>query len=242
MIAGFIAWGPPQDENFVPLLAPLALFAAYGIFTLRRGAAAALDWFGALSFAFFAGLVWLGYIAMLTGVPGPVARNFARMAPGFVLHLRPLELVFALVLVLAWVYLVFFTGASPLRSVARWAGGIVLLWGTFTALWMPWVDYQKSYRAVALELKRRLPPRVPCLAERYLGISQAAALDYHGGIRARPYDVLKPAACRYVLVQGSPQHELDAPPSSGGLRWTKLADVGRAGDRAERYRLYRLDR
>jgi len=240
-IAGFIAWGPPQDENFVPLLAPLALLAAYGIFTLRRGAAAALDWFGALSFAFFAGLVWLGYIAMLTGVPGPMARNFSRMAPGFVLHLRPLELAFAALLVLAWLYLVFYTGASPLRSVARWAGGIVLLWGTFAALWMPWVDYQKSYRSVALALKAKLPPGTHCLAERFLGVSQAAALDYHGGIRTQSFDVLKPAACPLVLVQGSPKEEF-APPGSATVRWIKLADVGRPGDRSERYRLYRLQR
>jgi hypothetical protein len=118
---------------------------------------------------------------------------------------------------------------------------MVLLWGTFTALWMPWVDYQKTYRSVALQLKSKLPVGAPCLAERNLGVSQAAALDYHGGIRAQPYDVVKPAACPLVLVQGSPQHELDAPAGSG-LRWRKLADVGRPGDRAERYRLYRLER
>jgi hypothetical protein len=39
-----------------------------------------------------------------------------------------------------------------------------------------------------------------------------------------------------LLVQGSPKQELDAP----GAGWVKLADVGRPGDRGERYRLYRL--
>ena len=42
-----------------------------------------------------------------------------------------------------------------MRSVLRWAAGIVLLWGMFAMLWMPWADYQKSYRsrgaAAALE-------------------------------------------------------------------------------------------
>ena len=65
-------------------------------------------------------------------------------------------------------------------------------------------------------------------------MSQAAALDYHAGIRARPFDVLKPDSCRLLLVQGSQKHELDP-----GPRWTKLADVGRPGDKIERYRLYR---
>jgi len=236
-----IVWGPPADENLLPLLAPLSLFAAHGIFTLRRGAAAALDWFGALTFAVFAMGVWLGYVAMLTGVPTPVARNFARIAPGYIMPVHVLAILFALVLAAGWVYLVLYTAPSPLRSLMRWAGGMVLLWGTFAALWMPWVDYQKSYRSVALQLKSKLPVGAPCLAERNLGVSQAAALDYHGGIRAQPYDVVKPAACPLVLVEGSPQHELDAP-GGAGLRWRKLADVGRPGDRAERYRLYRLER
>src|SRR5947208_1306762 len=116
-----IVWGPPDDENLIPLLGPLSLLVAYGLLTLRRGAFAALDWFGALTFAVFAGLVWLGYIAMLTGVPAPVARNFARIAPGYMLALRPLAVGLALVLLAGWLYLIFFTRASPLRSVARWA-------------------------------------------------------------------------------------------------------------------------
>jgi hypothetical protein len=237
-----VIWGPPQDENLIPLLAPLALLAAQGMHTLRRGALAALDWFGSLTFAVFAGLVWLGYIAMLTGVPVPMARNFGRIAPGFVAHLQPLAVLFALALFAVWLYVVFFTPGAPLRSLARWAAGVVLLWGTFAMLWMPWVDYQKSYRSVALQLKSKLPVGAKCLAQRSLGVSQAAALDYHGGIRTQPFDVVKPTACPLVLVQGSPKHELDAPPSTGTTRWTKLADVGRPGDRAERYRLYRLEK
>jgi 4-amino-4-deoxy-L-arabinose transferase-like glycosyltransferase len=240
MVALQIRWGPPQDENFIPLLAPLALLASNAVFTLRRGAVAALDWFGVLSFGFFTVLVWLGYSAMTLGIPGPMARNFARIAPGFAAHFQPLPVLIAALLFLAWLYLIFFTPFSPLRSVARWAGGIVLLWGTFALLWMPWVDYQKSYRPVAIELRAKLPAGTRCLAQRWLGVSQAAALDYHGGIRAQPFDLARPNACPLLLVQGSPNNELGAPVSTAAAKWVKLADVGRPGDRAERYRLYRL--
>ena len=240
MLALQVRWGPPTDESLLVLLAPLALLAAPGMFTLRRGAVAALDWFGVLTFAFFTGLVWLGYAALMFGVPGPVARNLARIAPGFAAQIHPVAILLALLLTAAWIYLVFFTPFNPMRCVARWAGGVVLLWGTFALLCMPWVDYQKSYRSVALQLKSKMPVGATCVAARSLGISQAAALDYHGGIRTRPFDLLKPYACPLVLVQGDPRHELDAPPASGRLGWSKLADVGRPGDRAERYRLYRL--
>ena len=242
MVALYGAWGPTQAESLVALLAPLSLLGAQGIFTLRRGAMAALDWFGALTFAVFTALVWIGWSAMLTGLPGPVARNFGRMAPGFAAELRPFAMVAAIVLAIAWLYLMFFTRGSPLRSIARWALGIVLLWGTFAMLWMPWVDYQRSYRSVAQAVRAKLPPGARCVALRYVGVSQAAALDYHGGIRGEPYDVMKPAACPVVLVQGTPAHELDAPGRAAGGRWVKLTEVGRPGDRTERYRLYRFAR
>jgi hypothetical protein len=101
---------------------------------------------------------------------------------------------------------------------------------------MPWADYQKSYRPVALQLRSKIPVGSGCIAQKSLGVSQAAALDYHAGIRARPFDSVRPNTCPLLIVQGSPQHEFDGP----GAGWVKLADVGRPGDRAERYRLYRL--
>ena len=238
MVLGAAYWGPPQDVNLIPLLAPLALIAYQGALILRRGAAGALDWFGVLGFGFFAALVWLGWFAMLTGQPPRVANNFFKTAPAFTLEFKVFPVLIALALTLGWLYLVFFTTRSPMRSVLRWASGIVLLWGMFAMLWMPWADYQKSYRTVALQLRSRIPVNANCIAAKGLGVSQAAALDYHGGIRARPFDIVRPAACALLLVQGSPQHEFDGP----GAGWVKLADVGRPGDRSERYRLYRLQR
>ena len=235
-LLGAAYMGPPQDVNLLALLAPLALLASQGVLTLRRGAAAALDWFGVISFAFFVGLIWLGYMGMMTGVPPRVAANFVRAAPGFTPQFNLLYFLFAAALTLAWLYIVLFAVPAPLRSVARWAAGVVLLWGTFAMLWMPWADYQKSYRSVALELRSKVPVGAGCIAAKQLGVPQAAALDYHAGLRPRAFDLLKPEVCPLLLVQGSPQQELDAP----GAGWVKLADVGRPGDKGERYRLYRL--
>jgi 4-amino-4-deoxy-L-arabinose transferase-like glycosyltransferase len=238
MVPGLAYWGEPQSVTLLPLLAPLALLGAQGVHALRRGAAAALDWFGLITFAFFAGLVWLGYIAMMTGLPPRVANNFAKGAPGFVPEFQLGYFLIALGLTLGWAYVMFYTAYSPARSVARWAAGVVLLWGTFAMLWMPWADFQKSYRSVALQLSSRIPVGTPCVAQRGLGVPQAAALDYHADIRPRAFDIARPEACPLLLVQGNPRHEFDAP----GRAWTKLADVGRPGDKSERYRLYRLNK
>ena len=229
-------WGPAQDVNMTPLLAPLALLAAQGVPALRRGAAAALDWFGVLTFAFFASLVWLGYVGMMTGLPPRVAANFARAAPGFAPHFELLAFLGAAALTAGWLALVLFTGPSPSRSITRWAAGMTLLWGTFAMLWMPWADYQKSYRAVALQLREKMPPGRRCVAQKSLGVPQAAALEIHAGIRTVPFDPRRPEACRLLIVQGSPRDEAGVP----GPLWAKLAEAARPGDRAERLRLYRL--
>jgi 4-amino-4-deoxy-L-arabinose transferase-like glycosyltransferase len=231
-------WGPAQDVNLIPLLAPLALLAVQGALVLRRGAAGALDWFGVLAFGFFGLLIWFGYFAMVTGVPARFANNFYKTAPGFVPEVKILAVAAALIFTLGWVYLVFFTTRSPMRSILRWAAGVVLLWGTGSMLLLPWADYQRTYRTVALQLRSNIPVGSGCIAQKSLGTSQAAALDYYAGIRAQPYDAVRPNACPLLIVQGSPKHEFDGP----GTGWSKLADVGRPGDRSERYRLYRLDR
>jgi 4-amino-4-deoxy-L-arabinose transferase-like glycosyltransferase len=234
MLAGLVYWGPPQSVNLIPLLAPLCLLASQGIPTMRRGAAAALDWFGVVTFAFFAGLVWLGYVAMMTGTPPRVAANFARLAPGFVPQFELFAFLFASLLTVGWIYVVFVMTPSPLRSVMRWAAGMVFLWGLFAMLWMPWADHQRSYRGVAAELRAKIPAGTACVAASDMGVPQRAAIHYHAGIRTRPFNPLEPRACPLLIVQSHPSQQL-APPGSA-----RLADVGRPGDRAERLRLYRL--
>ena len=171
-------------------------------------------------------------------MPPKIANNFAKTAPGYLPQFDPLALAGALALTFAWLYICVMTPRAPTRALLRWATGVALLWGCFAMLWMPWADYQKSYRSVALQLRSNVPVGAGCIAQRGLGVSQAAALDYHGGIRARAFDMTRPAQCPLLLVQGNPRHEFDGP----GANWTKLADVGRPGDRSERYRLYRLNR
>jgi 4-amino-4-deoxy-L-arabinose transferase-like glycosyltransferase len=237
-LAGQVIDAQTQSVNLIVALAPLALLAAFGVPRLLRGAAAALDWFGVMTFAFFAALVWLGYLAQVTGVPPRMANNFVKSAPGFVAQFELWALLVALALAALWLATLLLVPAGPSRAVLRWAAGLALLWGSFATQWMQWTDYQKSYRAVALQLRSKIPVASGCIAQKSLGLPQAAALDYHAGVRTQPFDALRPNACRLLLVQGSPKHEFDGP----GAGWEKLADLGRPGDKAERFRLYRRTR
>jgi 4-amino-4-deoxy-L-arabinose transferase-like glycosyltransferase len=228
-------FGDAWDFGSFALLAPLALLAAQAIARLPRGAAGALDWFSVMTFTFFAVLVWLGYIAVMTGFPPRIAHNLARLAPGFDAQLEPIPVLLAALLVPVWGYIVLRTPPSPARAVTRWTAGVAMLWASFATLLLPWADYQKSYRPVALELRGKIPHGASCIAGRGIGWPQRAALHYHARIATQPWNASDPLACPLLLIQGSPSYEFDGP----GMSWTKIADVGRPGDRGERFRLYR---
>jgi 4-amino-4-deoxy-L-arabinose transferase-like glycosyltransferase len=230
-----IAWaGPQQDINTMLLVPPLAMLGAHGVARLRRGAANSLDWFGVMTFTVFSAVVWLGYVALMTGWPPRLARYLAKTAPGFTPRFELLPFALAVALTLAWLYLLYFAGRSPWRGVTRWAAGVALLWGCFAMLMLPWADHLKSYRNVALQLKAVLPADAGCVSARGIGLPQRAAFSYHAGIRTEPVGSEIPPACRFLIVQGKLRTEVTPGPG-----WSKLADVGRPGDKGERFRLYR---
>ena len=93
---------------------------------------------------------------------------------------------------------------------------MTLLWGTFATLWMPWADHLKTYRGVATQMRSKLPA-AECASGRNLGVPQRAALSYHAGLHILGSG--SEGRCNYLVVQGSPKHERDAP----GSGWTTLS-------------------
>lgn len=241
--AALIAMLPGNREiNSLPLLLPLALLAGAGVPTLRRGAANALAWFGAMTFSFFAGLVWLGWTAMMTGIPEQIQRNFAKLEPGHVPQFQPFEVAIAATLTVGWFIVLFRSERSPFRSVTVWASGVALLWGLIMSLWIDWIDYGRTYRPVAAAARAALPPGARCIESRNLGEAQRAAFDYHAEIVTlrtetgrRAPDV--PTHCPVLLVQAHPDDKVRLRDEG----WTRFWEGSRPRDR-ERYRLYTRSR
>jgi len=237
--AAIVAMTPGNREvNALPLLLPLSLMAGAGVPLLRRGAASALAWFGAMTFSFFAGLVWLGWVAMMTGVPEQIARNFAKLEPGHVPQFQWGEFMVAVAFTLAWIFVLLRSERSPFRSVTVWAAGVALLWSLITTLWIDWIDYGKTYRPVALALKAAIPAGAHCIESRSLGEAQRAAFDYHAGVVTRRAEVHSSSVqdrtlCPILLVQARPDDE-DRLGNSG---WRRIWEGNRPRDK-ERYRLY----
>ena len=99
-------------------------------------------------------------------------------------------------------------------------------------------DDDEEEEETVLQLRSKVAADAGCIGGQNLGVPQRAALSYHAGLRTKPRSLVWRDGCRLLLVQSAPRVERDGP----GAGWSKLADVGRPGDKAERYRLYRLDR
>ena len=224
----------PGELPLLPLLLPLALLGTQVLSDLRRGAANALAWFGAITFSLLGGGIWLGYVALQTGFPPRIAANAVRIEPGFVSHFAWLPLITACAITLAWIVLIFRSRNAAQRCVTFWAAGLALFWALAMLLWMPWIDYGKSYRPVVRSLQASLPKNPGCIASRGLGEAQRAVLDYHAGIVTERTELRARPNCVLLLVQENARQ----PAQNPGASWKKIWEGNRAGDRAEKLRLY----
>lgn len=225
-----------RPVNALAVLLPLALLASAGAATLRRGAANSLAWFGAMCFTFFGFLVWLGWFAMLSGIPGAIARNFAKLEPGHVQRFEALPVIVAALLSLCWLYVLARSQRSGLRSVTFWAVGIAFLWGLLMTLWLSWIDHGKSYAPVARSLQQSIGNSKGCIESSGLGEAQRAALDYHAGIVTRRTEIHGRGRCPMLLTQTGMRDERRPEPG-----WRLVWEGSRPRER-ERYRLYQRNR
>jgi hypothetical protein len=222
-----------RSSSALLLLPPLALLAAPGVATLRRGAANAFDWFGVMTFSFFCGLVWVGWSAMVTGT---LAARVVKLSPGFVGEFRLLPFVIALAITIAWGWMLT-TGQrqrSPWRGLVHWLGGLTALWLLLMSLWLPWIEHGRSYRSVGVALKAALPAKHGCVTGRNISDANRALIDYFAGVAVRR-DGAGSERCNWMVsfrdARASRNLELAG--------WQVVSEIRRPSERSERFVLYR---
>jgi len=221
-----------NDPNGLPMLLPIALLATAALSTLRRGAANALDWFGIMTFALFAILLWWGWAGLLLDNNAWITRQFKQQHPDFIPAFDEIAFWIAIASTLLWIVLVWRTGRSVRRSLINWASGTTLLWILVMTLWRPWLDSGKSYRPMIDDLSAHLPADYQCMTLSHFGVSEQAMLEYFGKFKWSSREV---ARCDLLLVQGN----RIARPIEDEIGWEKIWEGGRLGEQNERFRLYR---
>jgi len=228
-----LSLAPNIKEVFaLPMLLPIALLATASLSMLRRGAANALDWFGLMTFALLAILMWWGWAGLLLDNHAKITLWLKDYQPGFEPVFQSTPFAIAVISTLLWLVLVWRVGRSMRRAVVNWASGITLIWILAMTLWLPWLDSGKSYRGMVASLQQSMPAEYNCVARNTgLGDSQRAMLHYFGNIITRR----DPARhCELRLIQG----DKISRPLMDQARYEKIWEGSRKTDKTEQYRLY----
>ncbi len=224
---------PHIKEVFaLPMLLPLTLLATASLSSLKRGAANALDWFGLMTFALAAILMWWGWAGLLLDNHAKITQLLKDYQPGFdpAFHAAPFTI--AIIATVLWLLLAWRVGRSMRRAVVNWATGITLVWILAMTLWLPWLDSGKSYRGMVASLKQSLPEQYQCIGRDNLGEGQRAMLHYFGDIITRDDPGTR---CDLRLIQSDKLSK----PLLEVTGWKEIWEGSRKGDKNEHYRLYR---
>ena len=190
-----------SDRSLLLALPALATLAAFALPTFRRSAAALIDWFNVLFFSGLAVLGWIYWIAMQTGVPHKPAASVTRLVPGFVPEFSPIAFVLALAATITWCWVVRWrTGrhqAALWKTLVLPAGGTALCWMLLMTLWLPPIDYARSYVPQVRAVAERVG-QPSCIAELALSRAHIAALRHHGQFNLQP--LLLGTDCPWLLV------------------------------------------
>jgi len=218
------------------LLPPLAIMAAFGLLTMKRGAINAIDWFSVMVLTLCAAVLWIFYYAQLTGWPAKPAHNVLKLLPGFTPEVSWLSLLVGLCATAGWFVLVHWRlsrrPAVLWRAVVLSSGGLILIWILLMTLFLPHVNYSKSYASVAREAAAALPAGTDCVQSNVTP-AQRASFAFFGKM---PFNGVEQRPCTVMLLQDSIKSR--AYQQQPGADWQQLWEGRRASDRSERFRLF----
>lgn len=226
-----------SEAGLLPIVPPLAMLAALGLPTIRRGLTSLIDWFAVMTFTLIGLALWLYWIAFQTGSPAPMAYSVQRLLLGFAPVVDPLEVMLGAAATVAWLTLVAWRiSRKPRalwRSVVLSAGGVVLGWLLLMTLWLPGGNYRSTYRDVAQQAGVVVSSRHRCVQTLGLDAAQRATFAYFGKLRLDD----KRTDCEWLLVAD----RTDRPISVDGEpdQWRSAWRGQRPVDRRERFRLLR---
>jgi hypothetical protein len=231
----------PSDRALLLALPALAGLAAFALPTLQRSVGALIDWFTLLFFTGCGAIIWIIWVGMQTGFPRQAATNAMRQAPGFEASFSLPAFLVALAATLVWAWLVRWRvgrhRAAIWKSLVLPAGGAAWCWLLLMTLWMPLLDYVRSYTVVVRNVGT-LVRQPECLQELGLRREQIAAFQYHGNFRIEGASAQP--RCAWLLVNADDRlgpRERPAP-----QHWELHANILRPSEKGDDILLYRRKR
>ena len=234
----------PGELNYMALTVPCAMLAAFSVPTLRRAVVNTIDWFALMIFSVSGAVVWLGWITQQTGWPTQIAKNIARQTVGYEGPISWGAFAMALVISAVWVGAIIWR--LKLHPKVAWRGallsamGLTSTWILLVLLWLPTVDYVRSYRPMSAEIRqvidqaRQESGTLLCTQASGLSLGPRASLYVFDGI-----EISRDDQCPLLIQQTTAerlQQGLAGFDRDSRVLWTG----SRGADRFDRYRVLLL--
>ena len=229
-----IGFGYKNEVFALPLLVPLTMMAGGSIESLKRGTASALNWFGLILFGLTSGVIWLGWLAMMTGSPAKLKERLLFLSGLTQLNFSFIAFILALAVSLIWLLSILRSQHSNRSGATNWAIGMTAVWTLLMTLWLPMIDSARSYQTIFTDLKQALPKQYACLTSNHLGKAQRDLLHYYTNIKAQLVETDGALSCDLYLIQDERDREKIAP----GKDWKLIWHGQRASERRESFRLF----
>lgn len=224
-----------KDINALPLLLPLVALGAGSVDHLKRGSAAALNWFGITLFGLIGALIWLGWLAMLTGYPVKIKQRMQFLSGSNDIHFSWITLAIALAITVIWIIVCIRAKQTNKSTITNWAVGMTFGWTLLMSLWLPLLDSAKSYQSVFTSLNNALPNEYNCVNSLGVGQQQQLLLHYYTDIKLQPFESTQKLDCNFYLLQDVRGVGKMQP----GQEWSLIWSGKRTADRKESFRLFK---
>jgi len=211
--------GEPNQTNLIPLTIPLSIIAVGGIDRLNRGTSSALNWFGILIFGFIGFLIWLGWFAMISGVPIKIYERMFYQSSNYTAEFGLFSFLFALVITLLWLASIIKFKITNRSTISNWALGITMVWVTLVTLWGPFIDNRKDYKLIFTDVKQQLVKSSTCVYVQNLSDSQINLLHYYSGVKGINPN-LENKDCRLALISLTEEKKVPAEYKLWNEIWT----------------------
>ena len=179
-----ISYASKQNQmSLMPFLIPFCIISVGSIDTLKRGTASALNLFGILLFGFIGILIWLGWLAMQTGVPNRIFERMFFLSSNYNASLEIIPFIICLIFTSYWGLSIFKYRITNRTAITNWAIGITMIWLCLVMLWGPFIDNRKSHKLIFNEVKQHLVQSTSCVYLHNLSAKQSNLLHYYTGVK-----------------------------------------------------------
>ncbi|MEG2280792.1 MAG: hypothetical protein RSC37_12270 [Comamonas sp.] len=223
------------DRALILALPGIAALAAFALPTFKRSLGALIDWLTLFFFTISAITIWVVWISVQTGFPAKPAENIQRLAVGFEPSFSLFSFLVAVAATIGWFLLVAWRTrrhrAAIWKSLAVPAGGTVLGWVLLMTLWLPMLDYARSYAPHVNAVAHAMPRDVSCV--RTLGFTPAltTAFRFHTSWQLqRGIATTADAQCNWLIATPAAWSAVD---SETAAQWQFVQQVTRPTERKD---------